>query len=99
MGAKGHKKPIVEGTQWASCVLRLSKVDILLIGVYLWDSIGYKQANRDILWEIIAFIRVMRMPYILGGDFNMDPSVIEGANILEYMNGAIIAPDIPYTNA
>ncbi|CAK0905478.1 unnamed protein product [Prorocentrum cordatum] len=57
------------------------------------------QADREILREIIAFIRVMRMPYILGGDFNMDPSVIEGANILEYMNGTIIVPDIPYTNA
>eukprot|EP00959_Pyramimonas_sp_CCMP1952_P375221 7858586-Pyramimonas_sp.AAC.1 len=99
MGAKGRQKPIVNGTQRASCVLRLQTVDILLIGAYLWDSIGYKAANRDIMWEIITFARAMRMPYILEGDFNMDPSSIEGASILSHMNGTIVVPGIPYINA
>eukprot|EP00959_Pyramimonas_sp_CCMP1952_P119977 2508495-Pyramimonas_sp.AAC.1 len=99
MGAKGHQKLIVNGSQWASWVLRLQKVDILLTGVHLWNSIGYKAANRDTLWESITFERVMRTPYILGCDFNMHPPSIEGTNIALYMNGTIVVPDFPYADA
>ncbi|CAK0911089.1 unnamed protein product [Prorocentrum cordatum] len=44
-----------------------------LMSVYLRDGEGMSEANADILWEVASQLRVAARPWILAGDFNMDP--------------------------
>ena len=44
-----------------------------LMTVYLRDGEGMSEANADILWDIASQLRVAKRPWILAGDFNMDP--------------------------
>ncbi|CAK0878797.1 unnamed protein product [Prorocentrum cordatum] len=44
-----------------------------LMSVYLRDGEGMSEANADILWDVASQLRVAARPWILAGDFNMDP--------------------------
>ncbi|CAK0790404.1 unnamed protein product, partial [Prorocentrum cordatum] len=44
-----------------------------LMSIYLRDGEGMSEANADILWEVASQLRVAVRPWILAGDFNMDP--------------------------
>eukprot|EP00959_Pyramimonas_sp_CCMP1952_P042817 896016-Pyramimonas_sp.AAC.1 len=43
------------------------------MSVYLRDGEGMNEANADILWDVASQLRVAARPWILAGDFNMDP--------------------------
>ncbi|CAK0841387.1 unnamed protein product [Prorocentrum cordatum] len=44
-----------------------------LMSVYLRDGEGMSEANADILWDVASQLRVAARPWILAGDFNVDP--------------------------
>ncbi|CAK0885457.1 unnamed protein product, partial [Prorocentrum cordatum] len=44
-----------------------------LMSIYLRDGEGMSEANADILWEVASQLRVAARPWMLAGDFNMDP--------------------------
>ena len=47
-----------------------------LISVYLRDSEGLSQANLDILHSVAATISELQGPWLIAGDFNLEPSLL-----------------------
>ncbi len=66
---------------------------ILLMSAYLWNREGMTPRNVAILEAAIAEARAFGGPWLLGGDFNVDPDLICG-NIewLARANVAVLAP-------
>jgi len=63
--------------------------------VYLCDGVGLNDTNLEILQEIAGALKVLRGPWILGGDWNLTPSVLAGSKWLDMIGGMIVAPDAP----
>ena len=48
-----------------------------LLSVYLWTSEGMSQRNAELLDEIERVTKLLRAPWVLGGDLNMNPQSLE----------------------
>ena len=54
--------------------------------------------NMRILSEVACFLRGLRGPCIIGGDFNMTPQVLAESAWLREVGGVIVAPSLPTCN-
>eukprot|EP00975_Prorocentrum_lima_P050836 10651679-Prorocentrum_lima.AAC.1 len=48
-------------------------------------------ANWELLCQIAAFLRGYQVPFILGGDWNMDPRALEETGWPDTIDGTIVA--------
>ena len=48
-----------------------------MLSVYLWTSEGMSQRNAELLDEIERVTKLLRAPWVLGGDLNMNPQSLE----------------------
>eukprot|EP00972_Heterocapsa_arctica_P051721 7609318-Heterocapsa_arctica.AAC.1 len=56
------------------------------------DGIGLTGINLDILETIGRFTMLLNFPWILAGDWNMEPDMIRAAGWLHQFGGGVIAP-------
>ena len=63
--------------------------------VYLCDGVGLNDTNLEMLQEIAGALKVLQGPWVLGGDWNLTPSVLAGSKWLDMIGGMIVAPDAP----
>eukprot|EP00973_Karenia_brevis_P061226 8512703-Karenia_brevis.AAC.1 len=73
---------------WIAGVLRGG---IHFASVWLRDSEGLTAENLAILEEIACAIGKLRGPWIIGGDWNIDPDVLRSTNWLRVIGGVIVA--------
>ena len=66
-----------------------------LISVYLRDSEGLSQANLDILHSVAATISELQGPWLIAGDFNLEPSLLRQSGWLQLVKGVVHAPPNP----
>ena len=78
--------------RWLGAVCRGG---IHLISVYLRDSEGLSQANFDILHSVAAAIAELQGPWLLAGDFNVEPSLLRQSGWLQLDKGVVHAPTQP----
>ena len=57
---------------------------------YLIDSIGV-DGNRDALSALGRELRKLQCPWIVGGDWNIDPEELFDSGFIELMRGSIVA--------
>ena len=63
------------------------KGGIHVLSVYLWTAEGTSQRNKDLLGEVERITKTLRGPWVVGGDFNLDPEEVKswatsnGANV------------------
>ena len=72
---------------------------IPLITMYCHTGPGAEEANKGLLWQVVALIRSLGGPYILGCDFNMTPVVLQTLGFVENIRGCIMAPSKATYNA
>ena len=63
--------------------------------VYPKDSEGISEDNLLLLLEIAIALRQVQGPWILGGDWNMNPATLAKTRWLELVGGRIFAPSSP----
>ena len=63
-----------------------------LVSVYLRDSEGLSQANLDILHHVAAAISGLQGPWLIAGDFNIEPNLIRQSGWLQLVRGVVHAP-------
>ena len=80
---------------WTSSFL---KGGIHIGSVYLRDSEGLSADNLTILQEVAAVVSQLRGPWVLGGDWNMTPQLLETTNWLRMVQGVVVAPTAPTCN-
>ncbi|CAK0899811.1 unnamed protein product [Prorocentrum cordatum] len=67
-----------------------SKEGLVLGAAYLWNSEGLTQRNKRILAKWGATMNAIQRGWILGGDFNIGPEMLEQAEIVRKMNEVIV---------
>ena len=80
------------------CVRWLGSVcrgGIHLISVYLRDTEGLSQANLDILHSVAAAISELQGPWLIAGDFNLEPALLRQSGWLQLVKGVVHAPPNP----
>jgi len=87
------------GANITGIIVRLRGLDVLILTVYMACTIHLSGANAhrmNLLERIIAHFGI---PFIVGGDFNMEPAQFEeaqlGATFLSTTSSQILAPDAP----
>ena len=65
------------------------------MSVYLWSGEGLSQRNLDVLSELARGLKRLHGPWIVGGDWNLEPGDLQRAGWLELVGGSSVAPDGP----
>ena len=60
--------------KWSAAILRLRGVSVLVVELYLRDTIGLKDENVQALGQLDALRRQLGLPVVLAGDFQVEPS-------------------------
>ena len=76
--------------RWVCGVIRLGKVAVLLINVYLYVEGGLSPENLAILGQIEQYGMELAMPIILGGDCNLEEDDIQRAGILQHFDSVAV---------
>ena len=66
-----------------------------VICVYLRDSEGRSDSNLEILGVLTGIIRTLKGPWIVMGDWNVEPAELVRSNWLHIVKGTIHAPKAP----
>ena len=63
---------------------------VRVISVYLKDSEGLSEYNLRVLQEAAALVRTLDGPWIMAGDWNVEPRMIQEANWLKVAKGTVV---------
>ena len=66
-----------------------------LISIYLRHSEGLSPANLDILHSVAAAISALKGPWLVAGDFNLEPSLLRQSGWMQLVKGVVHAPAQP----
>jgi len=78
--------------------IHVAKISALLKGgffslsVYLQDGVGLSELNLSLLQEVACVAKSLNGPWVLAGDFNLEPSVLAASGFLQLAGGHIVAP-------
>ena len=67
--------------------------------VYMKDGEGLSETNMLLLSSLAAALGRLRGPWILGGDWNMEPTTLASSGWLAAVDGVVIASALPTCNA
>jgi len=59
--------------------------------IYLISGAGPNLPNIEILKSVAEYIRIVGIPFVLGGDWNMGPADLESTGFLQMVKGRIIS--------
>eukprot|EP00973_Karenia_brevis_P087694 12162236-Karenia_brevis.AAC.1 len=95
--------PLVVGNGLSSRFLirwvgTLAKGGFHLGSVYLRCSEGCSAANLDILQELASILKRVRGQWLVGGDFNMTPEMLQQSGWLALTGGVLHRPRSPTCN-
>ena len=65
------------------------------VSVYLRDSEGLSEANLAILTQLAALLKSLSGPWLVGGDWNLQPELLRDARWLDLVHGTVHAPSQP----
>ena len=70
----------------------------MLMPLYLWHSEGLTMRNMEILHAVGEAIASFGGPWVLAGDFNMEPETLKARGFLAVTNGHLCAHSQPTCN-
>ena len=89
------EEPFAAGADWTAIVVKLKGVDLMMIQLYLTDSVGPKGVNLRKLGQIQKLIcDNRRLPFIIFGDFNMTPAELQSSGFLRAVGAEVLLPDV-----
>jgi len=65
----------------------------MLVSIYLWHTEGLSARNRHLLACVGEAIRAYGRPFVIGGDFNMEPDSLASWEGWEKLGASIVAPE------
>ena len=101
IGIAGHEHVVSEAIKHRCCfawVSAMLKGGVHFGSIYLKDLVGMDDTNMAILQEVAAAITALKGPWILGGDWDLEPHVLQGSGFLRMVRGTMVAPALPTCN-
>ena len=65
---------------------------IAIVATYLYHTEMWSQRNRDICSWVAEQLNAAAMPFVWGGDFNMQPQAFQRNGVCEQVKAALLAP-------
>ena len=59
------------------------------------SSEGASEENLALLQRLAAAIKTLKIPWVIGGDFNMTPAALRATNWPQVVKGTVVAPAAP----
>ena len=72
---------------WSACMVRGSARDLVVITLYLKDGEGLSPINLARLGQVHELISSLKVPWVILGDFNMNPGTLEAGGLLDLWGG------------
>ena len=96
LGPLGFKRVLADepsghGDQWVPALVRCRGIDFVFIAVYMEDGVG-PQGNMHRLQQLANFVSSLKVPWIILGDWNMEPETLEGIGWLSLIKGKVATP-------
>jgi len=66
--------------------------EVATYAIYLVSGVGLNDANTHTLAVLGAHVRAHRRQFVVGGDFNIEPQVLEASGICALFGGVILWP-------
>ena len=63
------------------------------LSIWLKDSEGLSETNIELLHQVQIILSVLKGPWLIAADWNMEPQVLQSSRWLEVIGGVIRAPD------
>ena len=60
--------------------LIMKKVEFVVVTVYLWHTEGFTERNNAILFSVQYFMKLIKLPVIIVGDFNITYETFENSD-------------------
>ena len=80
-----------DGCGYVAVGLRLRGWHLALVSLYLQDSSGLSASpNSDILAHLFSFIKTLKFPWLVAGDFNVDAEEIRETTIPETLGARVV---------
>jgi hypothetical protein len=80
------------GFDWTAVQIRVQGLAFVYVAVYFTDSIGFTGANLRKSHSIYLLLQQLGMPFIIMGDFNMEPHAMEDSGWPLMLGADVIAP-------
>ena len=92
-----HGHHVVEPTAriCAAIVTVPGGCDTLMCSTYLQCGAGLSDRNIDVLHSMGVSLTTWNKAFIVGGDFNMEPQVLETSGVAARVSATIVAPNAP----
>ena len=94
-GVPGFVEPV--GNNFSFMSWRTAGLTIAIGGIYLEPGLGPQGSNLERLAEVATFLTQLATPFILAGDFNMEPAELMGTQWAHKLGAQIVWPDVPFT--
>ena len=99
MSVHHHQQFMKEGCGWIAAVLTEADQQILVISIYLKHSVGIQEdTNAAIVGALMACVQQWQGPWIVAGDWNLEPSELIQSEMPSLLKGEVVAPDSASTN-
>ena len=74
---------IVKASRARICarVVVLGSQPVCIISAYLVTNIGLTGDNRELISQLVQFVHQVGMPWLIAGDFNMEPATLQEAGV------------------
>ena len=90
---------IAVGPPWHPGRLTMAWVDaykgIYVVSVYLYDGDGLSERNMAILQHLAKQLATLAAPWIVGGDFNIEPHALEQGHWWGALGAIFVVPETP----
>ena len=86
-------------SNWASSIIRLKGVDVLVVALYLVHGRDpNSEQNKAILESLGSLISILKLPFLIAGDWNCTPAQMLECNFTKFLGGTIVVPsNVDYT--
>ena len=79
-------------------ILHFGPLAIALVSVYLKTGVGFSAANARALSRLREVLELLNLPFLLIGDWNMAPGMLEDSGWLHEMSACYMTPwNVEYT--
>ena len=85
--------PQAAGEQWSAAVVRVKNFDIVVVSLYMESGVGLNDTNMRRLEQLAEFLKLITVPFLVLGDWNLEPSELESISWPHYVRARIVVPE------
>ena len=83
---------MIEGCGWLAVQWQFDNWAIIVVLVYFKTGEGIQGQTNAQLWaRLTTFTQHLQLPYVVIGDFNVEPGEVAATTIVEHMGGSLLA--------